>query len=209
MMHLMSPALTAVATDPRWSAIVPALVAAGPEGNVDDSDVRLYWEQAVAKPPQARTELPWHQDNGYTPLEPEHYLTCWLALDNAELDNGCLWVIPGSHRRGTQAHVNASDGGPFRVGHSGPAADGVPVPVTKGSVLAFSSLLMHRSGPNTTDRRRLAWILQYCGASARSALSGKVLSDRLRLSRDGEWLDEPERERELDLMAVLANYDNR
>ena len=83
------------------------------------------------------------------------------------------------------------------------------MPVRKGSVLAFSSLLMHRSGPNTTDRRRLAWILQYCGADARSALSGTLLDDRLRCSIDGAWLDEPVREREFDLVAVLANYDQR
>ena len=207
MMHLASPELTAVATARRWSEIVPRLLAAA--GGEDPGDVRLYWEQAVAKPPSARTELPWHQDNGYTPLIPEAYLTCWLALDDADVDNGCLWVIPGSHRQSTLPHHNATDGGPFRVGYDGPAADGVPVPVPKGAVLAFSSLLLHRSGPNTSARRRLAWILQYCGAGARSALSGKVLADRLRLSRDGLWLDEPERERDFDLLAVLANYDQR
>ena len=201
MMHLASPALTTVATDARWSGIVQPLLGTG--------DVRLYWEQAVAKPPEARTELPWHQDNGYTPLVPEEYLTCWLALDDADLDNGCLWVIPGSHGRGTLPHHNDERGGPFRVGHAGPEDDGIPVPVPRGSVLAFSSLLMHRSGPNGTDRRRLAWIIQYCGADARSALSGRLLDDRLRCSVDGAWLDEPVREREFDLVAVLANYDQR
>jgi ectoine hydroxylase-related dioxygenase (phytanoyl-CoA dioxygenase family) len=199
MMHLASPALTAVATDPRWAPIVLALLGTG--------DARLYWEQAVSKPPQARTELPWHQDNGYTPLLPEEYVTCWLALDDADLDNGCLWVIPGSHHGGTVRHHNG--GGPFRVGHDGAAEDGVPVPVPRGSVLVFSSLLMHRSGPNTTDRQRRAWIIQFCGASARSALSGRVLDDRLLCARDGEWLDAPVREREFDLLAVLANYDQR
>ena len=75
MMHLADDALAAVATDPRWAPIVLPLLGTG--------DARLYWEQAVAKPPQARTELPWHQDNGYTPLIPEEYVTCWLALDDA------------------------------------------------------------------------------------------------------------------------------
>ncbi len=197
MMHLASPALTAVATDRRWAPVVLPLLGTG--------DARLYWEQAVAKPPQARTELPWHQDNGYTPLEPEEYVTCWLALDDADVDNGCLWVIPGSHLHGTMRHRNGE--GPFRVGHDGPPEDGVPVPVRRGSVLVFSSLLLHRSGPNTTDRPRTAWILQYCSAAAASALSGRVLDDRLLLARDGAWLPEPVREREFDLLAVLANYD--
>ena len=97
----------------------------------------------------------------------------------------------------------------FRVGHDGPDVDGVPVPVGRGSVLVFSSLLMHRSGPNSTDRPRRAWILQYCGAAARSALSGKLLDDRLLCATDGAWLDEPVRQREFDLLAVLANYDHR
>ena len=197
MMHLTSPALTAVATGERWAPIVLPLLGTG--------DARLYWEQAVAKPPHARTELPWHQDNGYTPLVPEEYVTCWLALDDAEVDNGCLWVIPGSHKQGTIAHQNGA--GPFRVGHDGPDVDGVAVPVKRGSVLVFSSLLMHRSGPNVTDRPRRAWILQYCSAAATSALSGRLLDDRLLCAQDGAWLDEPVRQREFDLLSVLGSYN--
>ncbi|MGH9186131.1 MAG: phytanoyl-CoA dioxygenase family protein [Acidimicrobiales bacterium] len=197
MMHLASPALTAVAAHSRWAPIVLPLLGTG--------DARLYWEQAVAKPPQSRTELPWHQDNGYTPLIPEEYVTCWLALDAAHVVNGCLWVIPGSHRHGTRRHRDGP--GPFRIGHDGPAADGIPVPVRRGSVLVFSSLLLHRSGPNVTERPRRAWIIQYCGASARSALSGRLLDDRLLCAQDGAWLAEPVRQRAFDLAAVLANYD--
>lgn len=200
MMHLASPELTAIATDRRWAPIVLPLLGTG--------DARLYWEQAVAKPPQARTELPWHQDNGYTPLVPEEYVTCWLALDDADEGNGCLWVIPGSHREGTKRHVNGG-AGPFRVGYEGPAGDGLAVPVPRGSVLVFSSLLMHRSGPNTTDRPRRAWIIQFCSAAARSALSGKVLDDRLLVADGGAWLDEPVRQRDIDLVSILANYDQR
>jgi phytanoyl-CoA hydroxylase len=200
MMHLASEPLTEVAADPRWAPVVLPLLGTG--------DARLYWEQAVAKPPGARTELPWHQDNGYTPLVPEEYVTCWLALDDADVDNGCLWVIAGSHRGGTHPHENATSG-PFRVGHDGPASDGEPVPVRRGSVLVFSSLLMHRSGPNDSDRPRRSWIIQYCSAGAASALSGRVLDDRLLIADDGRWLVEPVRQRPFDLAAVLANYDQR
>lgn len=196
MLHLGSEALLRVATDARWAPIVLPIV--GP-------DARLYWEQGVAKPPEARTELPWHQDNGYTPLEPEEYLACWLALDDADVDNGCLWVLPATHRGGTLAH-HGGGSGPFRVGYDGDD-EGVPVPVPKGSVLVFSSLLMHRSGPNTSGRHRRAWIIQFCPAHARSVLSGNLLDDRLLVARDGQWLDEPIREREFDLAAVLSNFD--
>jgi hypothetical protein len=74
-------------------------------------------------------------------------------------------------------------------------------------VLLFSSLIMHRSGPNITDRPRRAWIIQYCPAHARSALSGKPLDDRLLVCREGEWLDEPYRDRDVDLVSMLANYE--
>ncbi len=64
-------------------------------------DVRLYWDQAVYKKPEYPKPFPWHQDNGYTYIEPQAYLTCWVALNDATLDNGCPWVIPGGHLRGT------------------------------------------------------------------------------------------------------------
>ena len=83
---------------------------------------------------------------------------------------------------------------------------GISVSVKRGDVLVFSSLIMHRSGPNTTDRNRRAWIIQYCPSHARSALSDTLLDDRLRVAEGGEWLDEPRRDREFDLLAVLANY---
>jgi len=201
MLHLADPFLQSVCCDRRWADIVLPIV--GP-------DVRLYWEQSVAKPPEARTELPWHQDNGYTPLDPEQYLTCWLALDDVDLDNGCIQVLPGSHTQGTVPHHDDAEKNPyFRVGYDD--ADGgdraaISVPVRKGSVLVFSSLIMHRSGPNTSGRNRRAWIIQYCPAHARSVLSGKLLDDRLRVAADGTWLDEPVRDRDFDLLSVLANY---
>ena len=67
-------------------------------------DVNLYWDQAVYKKPEKPRRFPWHQDNGYTFIEPQHYLTCWIALTDATEDNGCPWVAPGLHRSGTLAH---------------------------------------------------------------------------------------------------------
>src|SRR5690606_22202254 len=55
-------------------------------------DVRLYWDQAVYKKPEADRDFPWHQDNGYAFVEPQQYLTCWVALSDATLENGCPWV---------------------------------------------------------------------------------------------------------------------
>src|SRR5581483_3169950 len=67
-------------------------------------DVRLYWDQAVYKKPEKPRRFPWHQDNGYAFVEPQQYLTCWLALTDATADNGCPQVATGLHRLGTLAH---------------------------------------------------------------------------------------------------------
>jgi Phytanoyl-CoA dioxygenase (PhyH) len=198
MMHLADPFLQEVCCLPRWRDIVLPVV--GPSA-------RLYWEQSVAKPPAARTELPWHQDNGYTPLDPEQYLTCWLALDDVDLDNGCIQILPESHRQGTLPHHDDREKNSyFRIGFEGDDSDAVSIPVARGDVLAFSSLALHRSGPNTSGRGRRAWIIQYCPGHARSALSGRLLDDRLLVAEHGEWLDEPRRDRDFDLLSVLANY---
>ena len=67
-------------------------------------DVRLYWDQAVYKKPDTAASFPWHQDNGYSFVEPQQYLTCWIALTDATEANGCPWVVPGLHRLGTLRH---------------------------------------------------------------------------------------------------------
>jgi ectoine hydroxylase-related dioxygenase (phytanoyl-CoA dioxygenase family) len=130
-------------------------------------DVRLYWDQAVYKKPGTAQEFPFHQDNGYTYIEPQQYLTCWVALTDTDERNGCPWVIPGWHRFGTLAHEETPLG--WRCVESSPAS--VPVPARAGDIVVFSSLTPHRTGPNLSDAVRKSYILQYApdGACARSA----------------------------------------
>jgi len=129
-------------------------------------DVRLYWDQAVYKKPGNPDEFPFHQDNGYTYLEPQQYLTCWVALTDTDEENGCPWVIPGLHRYGTLAHEFTPLG--WCCTPSSP--DAVPVPAKAGDIVVFSSLTPHRTGPNLTDAVRKTYILQYApdGACTRT-----------------------------------------
>jgi ectoine hydroxylase-related dioxygenase (phytanoyl-CoA dioxygenase family) len=129
-------------------------------------DVRLYWDQAVYKKPEYRKYFPWHQDNGYTFIEPQAYLTCWIALTDATIDNGCPWIIPGGHLRGTLKH-RASEAG--YVCREEDGAEATPVSVRAGSIVVFSSLTPHRTGPNLTSSVRKTYILQYAPAGARIA----------------------------------------
>jgi ectoine hydroxylase-related dioxygenase (phytanoyl-CoA dioxygenase family) len=148
-------------------------------------DVRLYWNQAVFKYPETPQEFPWHQDNGYTPLDPEQYYTCWLALSDATLENGCIWVLPESHKLGTQPHERKELG---QVGYFG-NNPGIAVPLKKGSMAVFSSLLFHRSGPNLTDSIRKAYIIQYIPAHAKNARNNEPFTDRLWVAKDGQRYD--------------------
>jgi ectoine hydroxylase-related dioxygenase (phytanoyl-CoA dioxygenase family) len=129
-------------------------------------DVRLYWDQAVYKKPEYPKPFPWHQDNGYTYIEPQAYLTCWIALNDATEDNGCPWVIPGGHLRGTLRH-RASETGYVCREDDGPEA--TPLPVRAGGIVVFSSLTPHRTGPNLTKGVRKTYILQYAPDGARIA----------------------------------------
>ena len=139
-------------------------------------DVRLYWDQAVYKKPEVEADFPWHQDNGYTYVEPQRYLTCWIALTDATLDNGCPWVVPGAlHKRGTLRHWMTDLG--WRCLHEVP--DALPIAVPAGSIVVFSSLTPHRTGPNRTGATRKAYIVQFApdGAKIKRRGSDGVLRD--------------------------------
>ncbi len=120
-------------------------------------DTRLYWDQAVYKKPESPKEFPWHQDNGYTFVEPQQYLTCWVPLVDATVDNGCPWVAPGAHRQGTLEHWTTPVGYQCLENPEGV----VSVEAPAGSIVVFSSLTPHRTGPNISDATRKAYILQY------------------------------------------------
>ena len=140
---------------------------------------RLYWDQLVYKRPDTPVDFPWHQDNGYNFVQPQQYLTCWVALTDATVDNGCPWIAPGVHQQGTLKHWWTEHG--FCCLES--VADAQPMPLRAGSVAVFSSLTPHRTGPNLTGEIRKAYILQY-------APDGAMVHPR-----DGEAFaaDDPER----------------
>jgi phytanoyl-CoA hydroxylase len=144
-------------------------------------DVALYWDQAVYKRPEAQRDFPWHQDNGYIPVEPAEYLTCWLALVDATIANGCIWVIPGSHKHGVVEHKETPIG---KQCYFGPDP-GVAIELRQGSMACFSSLLFHRSGPNLSAATRKGYVIQYAPAHVRHAVTGAPLA-RLIVARGGQ-----------------------
>ena len=167
--------IRAFALRPEFAAIATQLL--GP-------DIDLYWNQSVFKGPDGSKQFPWHQDDGYTAVEPSPYLTLWLAVNEATTENGCISVLPGSHKNGLVPHKDSDIG---LICH--PLDDpnqGVQVPVKAGSLAVFLSLTMHKSGINRTPGTRKAYILQYSHAGLRDAKTGEVLPDKLPLARNGQ-----------------------
>jgi phytanoyl-CoA hydroxylase len=144
-----SPAARAFSLHPVFADLCHDLIG---------SDARLYWDQAVYKKPEKPRRFPWHQDNGYTYVEPQQYLTCWVALTDATVDNGCPQVAPGIHRAGTLQHEYVD---PLGYECLSDPEGTEAAPVGAGGIVVFSSLTPHLTGPNQTDAVRKAYILQY------------------------------------------------
>ncbi len=108
----------------------------------------MLFVKSAGKPGQA-----WHQDEDFIPTRDRTLTGAWMALDDATIENGCLWVIPGSHQHGVlwpQEQQNdprfdctiESYGYPYRD------EDAIPVEVKAGAIVFFNGYLLHRSLPN-------------------------------------------------------------
>jgi phytanoyl-CoA hydroxylase len=107
-----------------------------------------------------------HQDNFYLLAKPATCIAAWTAIDDADLDNGCLYVVPGSHRSGIHCPEDGGENwlsyGDSHITKFPRDTKPIPVPVAKGSTMFFSGNLIHGSGPNRTkDRFRRTFIGHY------------------------------------------------
>ncbi len=111
----------------------------------------------------------WHQDNGYGELEPYNALTTLTALDDTDRGNGCLWLIPGSHKKG-QIRVKQTE--EQKKSHSEIVVEAddslaVPMEMKAGDALIFNCWMLHKSDGNySKDRDRRILFLRYADADA-------------------------------------------
>lgn len=150
------PRLRAIAEHPLILAVARRLLGAEPV---------LFEDKALIKPPRVGREKPWHQDHAYwnLPLDTP-VVTVWIALDPATLDNGCMYVIPGSNREGPVIHFRRRDwqicDTDVKVGRV------VAAPLAPGGCLFFDSYLQHGTPANKSLQRRRALQFVYIPASA-------------------------------------------
>jgi ectoine hydroxylase-related dioxygenase (phytanoyl-CoA dioxygenase family) len=135
----------------------------------DNADVDVFQSQFIFKNPGAWGQ-PWHQDSYYFRFDRQPQIGVWLALSEATLENGCLAVLPGSHRLPIVEHVpDARPGANYGyleiVGQDFSAAR--PLLMRPGDVLFFHSYLMHRSFDNRARSQRMAMVYHYARTGTR------------------------------------------
>lgn len=168
--------------------------------------VRLWHDQVISKPPRDNSHFGFHQDFYFWPLSPANIVSCWLALDDATVDTGCMHVIPSSHddprftpdawaREAAAARKAREEGRPVAkterelMGEKD-ASHGVPVELRAGECMFHHCLNFHCTPPNVTDRQRRAFVMIFMADGVRydhAKSPGHILVPTIEVA-DGEPL---------------------
>ncbi len=135
------------------------------------ADSLLLQSMYIFKQPNIGGEVTCHQDSTFLYTEPIDIVGLWFALEDATVENGCLWAIPGGHRHGLKSRwVRAAENKmKFEIFDETPWPEDqlVPLEVSKGSLILLHGLLPHRSFENRSTRSRHAYTLHLIGANAK------------------------------------------
>ena len=127
----------------------------------------------IWKAPEIGLGFPWHQDMFYfrQRFVTETTIGTWTAIDAADRGNGCLYVIPGSHRRPIAEHddLDGSQQAEFKSARNTRDEDGVALEAAPGTVIWFHSHLLHKSTDNHSGRFRRSYVSHYLSAQAERA----------------------------------------
>ena len=152
-LHLHDEVMRSVCEKPLIHNILETLL---------DRPAKLWGMQVITKPAFHGSEVGWHQDSSYWGQEKR--MTCWLAIDDATPFNGCMRMIPGSHRRGQiKFKPTAIEGSPVEllIAQGFCEDTQVYVPVRAGCASIHHPLTLHASGRNETPNRRRAIAITY------------------------------------------------
>ena len=130
-------------------------------------DILIYGTLVFYKPPRDASYASWHQDSVYSGLHLTPSTSAWIALTESNAANGCMRVIPGSHRQGLLTHVNVH-GDPHLLNRRGERveravneSEAVNVTLRPGELSLHHSNLIHGSNPNTSGEPRIGFIVRY------------------------------------------------
>ena len=126
-------------------------------------DIDCFQSQFILKNPGVIGQ-PWHQDSFYFYFDKQPQIAAWVALSRATLANGCLWVLPGSHKEPIHKHIPdrrpAANKGYLEIVDTD-FSGRIAVTMEAGDVLFFHSYLMHMSTDNEAAERRAAMVYHY------------------------------------------------
>lgn len=131
--------------------------------------VKCMQSMLFLKPPGLQGQA-WHQDERFIPTRDRSLIGAWIALDDATIDNGCLWGIPGSHREGIlhpfRDHGRPEEFDPSDEAYGFDDSTAVPVEVQTGDVVFFNGYLLHRSLKNRSNGTRRALVNHYMSSAS-------------------------------------------
>ena len=135
-------------------------------GQVLGDDFALWNCSFFAKPAKVGTMTPWHQDGEYWPIEPLATCTVWIAIDESTPENGCLRVIPGSHRPRRLAKHNQNNAEGLALNleldrDEFDEANAVDIVLNSGQVSLHDVYLFHGSEANHSDKPRRGMTLRF------------------------------------------------
>ncbi|MDE2125022.1 MAG: phytanoyl-CoA dioxygenase family protein [Armatimonadetes bacterium] len=163
--HFVSPVMEKYVRHPAVCGVLSQVTAAHLPWW--DGSVKCMQSMLFVKPPQFQGQA-WHQDEIYIPTRDRSLIGAWIALDDATVENGCLWVIPGSNKTG-YLYPQHNHGQPdeFDTGQQSYGFDTsneTPVEVKAGTVVFFNGYLLHRSARNRSSIYRRVLVNHYCNA---------------------------------------------
>ncbi len=165
-----------ILTHPRIARVVKDLLG---------EDVVGWGSHFFCKMPGDGKQVHWHQDASYWPLTPSKTVTVWLAIDDADRENACMRVIPGTHHLGHLTYRMTEDRPDAVLNQEVEGAEDFGAPIDlelrAGEVSVHADLTLHGSEPNRSDRRRCGLTLRYCAADVVAGLGW---------DQKGVWLGE-------------------
>lgn len=165
--------ITGLEQDPLFLALIQHPVIRQLTQRYIGEDVSIFRAMFMNKPAHHGTVLPWHQDIGEGwGLDRNPIITIWTALDEATAANGCMQIVPGSHKLGVlnpQHFVTEADQARYTQ-----EKDVVDLAVAAGEAILLHNFLLHRSGVNRTSIPRRAFSVAYMEAATRERTTGEV-----------------------------------
>ena len=173
--HLVFPSLDKIIHDSRMLDAVESII-----GN----NILITGSTFFIKEPQNEGFVSWHQDAKYIGLEPHNWLTAWIAITDANIENGCMRMVPKSHLSELVHHEDTfGDNNLLSRGQNIPnikESDSVAIELNAGQMSLHHPRTIHGSGPNLSNKRRIGFAVQsYIGTNV-DQLIGKMWAQKAR-----------------------------